>query len=99
MNLKLRLKNKATLLALIAAFVAFVYQVCGIVGVVPPATESEVLQVVGLVLNVLVGVGILVDPTTKGVGDSTQALQYEVPRDKTVVGDADVAEEPEEDEE
>lgn len=80
MNLKLRLKNKATLLALILAAVSFVYQVCGIVGIVPPVSEDSITQMVGAVLNVLVGLGVLVDPTTSGITDSTQALAYDTPR-------------------
>ena len=31
---------------------------------------------------VLVILGIVVDPTTKGVADSAQALTYDVPKDK-----------------
>lgn len=80
MNLKLRLKNKTTLLALILAAVSFVYQVCGIVGIVPPVSEDSITQMVGAVLNVLVGLGVLVDPTTAGVTDSTQAMAYDAPR-------------------
>ncbi len=80
MNLKLRLKNKATLLALILAAVSFVYQVCGIVGIVPPVSEDSITQMAGAVLNVLVGLGVLVDPTTSGITDSTQALAYDTPR-------------------
>lgn len=80
MNLKLRLKNKATLLALILAAVSFVYQVCGIIGVVPPVSEDTVTQLIGVIANLLVGLGVLVDPTTSGVTDSTQALAYDAPR-------------------
>ena len=80
MNLKLRLKNKATLLALILAAVSFVYQVCGIIGVVPPVSEDTVTQLIGVLANLLVGLGVLVDPTTSGITDSTQALAYDAPR-------------------
>lgn len=80
MNLKLRLKNKATLLALVLAVVSCIYQVCGIVGVVPPVSEDTVTQLIGVVANVLVGLGVLVDPTTSGITDSTQAMAYDAPR-------------------
>ena len=33
-------------------------------------------------LAVLALLGVVLDPTTEGVGDSSQALQYEVPRPK-----------------
>ena len=80
MNLKLRLKNKATLLALVLAVVTCIYQVCGILGIVPPVSEDTVTQLIGVIANLLVGLGVLVDPTTSGVTDSTQVLAYDAPR-------------------
>ena len=43
-NWVLRLKNKATLTALIAAALAFGYQVAGLFGVVPPVSQDAVAQ-------------------------------------------------------
>lgn len=79
-NWKLRLQNKATLAALIATVVAFVYQVLGIFGVVPAISQDMVISSVGIVLNLLVGIGVVVDPTTAGFKDSEQAMTYENPR-------------------
>lgn len=79
-NWKLRLLNKPTLAALIATIVAFVYQVLGILGVVPAISQDEIITGAGIVLNILVGVGVLVDPTTAGIKDSEQAMAYEKPR-------------------
>lgn len=79
-NWKLRFQNKYTLTALIAALIAFIYQVLGIFGVVPPFTQDAVMTFVGFIINVLVAVGIVVDPTTDGVGDSKQAQAYQTPR-------------------
>lgn len=84
MNLKLRLKNKATLLAIVLAAVAFLYQIAGLLGVAVPITEDQVVQIVGIIINLLVGLGILVDPTTAGIKDSTRALSYEEPSRVTV---------------
>lgn len=70
MNLKLRFKNKATLVALASALIAFIYQILGILGITAPIAQDEVSQLVGIILNILVAVGVLVDPTTKGIGDS-----------------------------
>lgn len=83
MNLKLRLKNKTTLLAIVLAAVAFVYQVLGICGVAVPIAEDQVVQIAGIIINLLVGLGILVDPTTAGIGDSPRALSYEKPSEVT----------------
>ena len=79
-NWKLRLQNKATLAALIATIVAFVYQVLGIFGVVPAISQDMVITGAGIVLNILVAIGVVVDPTTSGVNDSSQAMTYENPR-------------------
>ena len=84
MNWKLRLKNKATLIALAATLVAFLYQIAGLLGIALPISQDEVIQIAGLVINLLVGLGILVDPTTAGVGDSARALTYEEPSRVTI---------------
>lgn len=80
-NWKLRLQNKATLAALIATVVAFVYQVLGIFGVVPAISQDAIIAGAGIVLNLLVTLGVLIDPTTEGINDSEQAMAYENPRD------------------
>ena len=78
-NWKLRLKNKATLTALTSATVAFAYQVLGIFGVTPPVSQNEVVNAFCLILTIVYSVGIITDPTTKGIGDSTRALEYDAP--------------------
>ncbi len=80
MNLKLRFQNKATLIALVGAVIAFVYQILGILGYVAPINEDTAIQFMGIALNMLYTLGILVDPTTAGIGDSEQALTYEEPK-------------------
>lgn len=84
MNLKLRLKNKATLTAIVLTAVAFIYQILGLVGVVPPVSEEQVTKIAGIVINLLAILGILVDPTTAGVKDSARAMTYEEPTRVTV---------------
>ncbi len=82
-NFKVRMKNRAFVLTMLSAIVAFIYQMCGIIGIVPAIGEDMVIQLIGLVLNLLVGLGILVDPTTSGINDSRQALNYTTPRKDT----------------
>lgn len=88
-NWQLRLKNKATLTALIAAVLAFVYQLCGIFGAVPPISQEQATQALGIVVNLLVALGVLVDPTTAGVGDSAKALAYAAPSTGDIDAEAD----------
>ena len=80
-NWKLRLKNKATLLTLLVAMVTFVYQVFGCFGVVPSVSQDMAVNMVTMVVNVLLALGIVVDPTTSGIGDSDQAMGYEKPKE------------------
>lgn len=80
-NWKLRLQNKATLLALVGAVIALVYQVLGIFEVLPPVSEDSVTSAVAVIINMLVAVGVIVDPTTSGVSDSANALCYKCPKE------------------
>lgn len=79
-NWKLRLQNKTTLAAIVAAVIALVYQILGLIGVVPAVSQGVVEQTASMVINLLVLLGIVVDPTTAGTSDSSQALEYDEPR-------------------
>lgn len=79
-NWKLRFKNKTTLVAMGGAVVTFIYQMLSLLGVTPKISQDTVIQLVSLIINVLVALGIVVDPTTSGVSDSDQALTYKEPR-------------------
>ena len=83
-NWRLRLKNGPTLLALIGAAVAFVYQILGILGITAPVSQDQLTQILSLLINILIGLGIIVDPTTAGVNDSARALLYDEPKKVTV---------------
>ena len=61
---KLRLQNKATLIALVTAVIAFVYQILGFAGVVPAVSESQIVECAGMLINILVMLGIVTDPPT-----------------------------------
>lgn len=80
-NWKLRLQNKTTLTTLILAIIAFVYQILGIFGIVPGIDQNTMVNTYGLIINLLVAVGIVVDPTTAGMSDSTKALEYTKPKE------------------
>ena len=74
-NFKLRLKNKATLVALISAVFLMLQQF----GLHIPTNIQEGLNTF---VGILVILGIVTDPTTKGIGDSERALNYEQPLDE-----------------
>lgn len=79
-NMKLRLQNKTTLVTLITLIVTFVYQILSFCGVVPKISQEEIINAVMLLVNILVVLGVVVDPTTSGIGDSKQALNYIEPK-------------------
>lgn len=81
MNFILRFKNKATLVALIAAVIAFIYQGFALFGYVPAISSEAIIEWAGLLVNILVILGIVVDPTTEGIKDSAQAMTYESPKE------------------
>lgn len=80
-NWKVRFKNKVWLLTFIGTIVAFAYQVCAMLGVVPKIAEDQVMDLVKILLTLLVGLGVIVDPTTAGTADSERALTYGTDKD------------------
>ncbi len=80
-NWKVRLKNPVFWLTVIPAVIALVYTILGLFGVVPTISEDTLVNAVTAIISALTTVGVLIDPTTKGVGDSDRALTYEEPSD------------------
>ena len=79
-NWKVRFKNKTWLITFLLAILAFIYQVLGMFDIVPPVTEDMATQLITIVVNILVTVGVVIDPTTAGAGDSQQAMTYNEPK-------------------
>ena len=73
-NFKLRLQNKTTLVALNSAVFLMLQQF----GLNIPSNIQEGVNTLVVILVIL---GIVTDPTTKGVGDSERALNYNQPRE------------------
>ena len=87
-NWVLRLKNKATLSTLIVLAITFVYQVLGLFGIVPGVSQDMMIQLAGIIVNILAAFGVVIDPTTAGVSDSVRAQAYNEPyNDNTVKED------------
>ena len=78
-NWKLRFQNKVTLTAIVLAVIALAYQILGIIGIVPAVSQETIVQLAGAIINLLVLLGIVVDPTTDGIGDSARAHGYTEP--------------------
>lgn len=80
-NWKLRLQNKVTLVALITLGVSIIYQVLNLFGIIPDIDKQAIIDVLCMVVDFLALLGIVVDPTTRGFDDSTQAMNYDEPKD------------------
>mgnify|MGYP003508328761 CR=1 FL=1 len=78
-NWALRFQNKVTLTAIVLGVVALIYQCLGMLGIAPTITQNEIIQVAAMVIDLLVLLGVVVDPTTAGVSDSERALNYSEP--------------------
>ena len=80
-NWKVRFKNKLWLTTFIFTIIAFIYQVLGMLDIVPPVSENAITQVIGYIINILVAIGVVVDPKTSGVSDSELAMTYTEPKE------------------
>ena len=81
-NWKVRLKNKTFWLSLIPAVLLLVQVAAAVFGYTLDLGElgNKLLAVVNALFAVLSILGVVTDPTTKGVSDSTQAMKYDVPK-------------------
>jgi len=84
LNWKVRFKNKVWLGSFLSLIVGFVYSMLALFDVFPEVTQSLVLQLMNQVLTFLGLIGVIVDPTTAGVGDSDRAMSYTEPWDDRV---------------
>ena len=80
-NWKVRFKNRVWLGSFLSLIIGFVYSLLALFDVFPEVTQSLVLQLLNQVLTFLGLIGVIVDPTTAGIGDSERALGYEEPWD------------------
>ena len=78
-NWKVRFRNKTWLTMFISLVVGFVFNILRAFDISPVVTESLVMNIAGQILTLLGLIGVIVDPTTAGVGDSERALGYEEP--------------------
>ncbi|MCE4991241.1 phage holin [Staphylococcus haemolyticus] len=84
MNFILRLKNKVTLTAIVGAILLFIKQITEAFGVDLSTEIEQVSGLIGAIITFLVGIGVVTDPTTKGVKDSGITKTYSKPRDENI---------------
>lgn len=82
-NWKVRIKNKNFWIALVPAVLLLMQVVAAVFGVTLDLGDlgNKLLAVVNAAFAVLAILGIVTDPTTKGISDSEQALTYTKPKE------------------
>lgn len=80
-NWKIRAKNRVFWLALVPAFLLLIQAVAQVFNISLDFTNlnKDLLNVVNALFVVLTILGVVADPTTEGVQDSTRALTYTQP--------------------
>ena len=83
-NWLVRIKNKNFWLTLIPAVLLLIQVVAAVFGYTLDLGDlgNKLLAVVNALFAVLTILGIVTDPTTKGVSDSAQAMTYEKPKER-----------------
>lgn len=83
-NWKVRATNKTFWLALVPAFLLFIQAAAQVFNVSLDFTSlnKDLLNVVNALFVVLTILGVVADPTTKGLSDSERALAYDKPSDE-----------------
>jgi len=75
-NWKVRLRNKTWLASVLALMVSFAYDLLAMLDFIPPLSEDWLLSLVQTLLTLLTALGVVIDPTTDGAGDSDRAMTY-----------------------
>ena len=83
-NWKIRWKNKTFWLAIIPAVLLLVQVVLAVFDITVDfgVLNQKLIAVVNAVFVVLSILGIVTDPTTAGIADSSLAMTYEIPKTK-----------------
>ena len=83
LNWTVRFKNKTFWISFIPAVLLLIQVVAAVFGYTLDlgALGDRLLDVVNALFAVLALLGIVADPTTKGVGDSAQAMTYDKPKE------------------
>lgn len=79
-NWKVRLKSGPFWMGIASAVIMAVFYIMDLCGVAPEITGSQIVEAARLVLMIPAAIGIISDPTTKGVQDSQLAMSYTAPK-------------------
>lgn len=85
-NWKVRIRNKLFWVTIIPAIIVLIQMVADLLGFSLDLGEigNKLVAIVDAVFLILGILGVVVDPTTKGVEDSTQAKLYDYPKESEI---------------
>lgn len=75
-NWKIRIRNKMFWMGLTGTIIPLVYLILDTFNIVPNITQNTVMDMVVMLISILGVLGVIHDPTTKGLRDSERALGY-----------------------
>ena len=75
-NWKVRFRNKVWLRLFIVAVLGLAYKAMATFGIAPKIEQQALMDLFDMLLGILLLLGVIVDPTTKGVSDSDLAMTY-----------------------
>lgn len=80
-NWKVRLRSGPFWVGLISLILTFVYTILNMFGVIPQIDQKQIMDIIVMLMQILAFVGVVTDPTTKGLSDSEQAMTYQKPKE------------------
>jgi phi LC3 family holin len=83
-NWKVRIQHPTFWIGLVAAVLLLIQTILAPFGITVDfgVLNEQLVAIINAVFGVLVILGIVADPTTKGLSDSTLAMTYEIPKTK-----------------
>lgn len=79
-NWKVRLQSGSWWMGIISAVVVAIFAILKMCKVELSVTQDDIINAATLILMIPASIGVMTDPTTKGVSDSEQALTYDTPK-------------------
>ena len=75
-NWRIRFKNGKWVAMFLGAVVTTGYMICETLGIKVSIPQTDVTKIIMAILGLLSMLGVITDPTTKGVSDSDLAMTY-----------------------
>ena len=79
-NWKVRIKNPVFWMTIIPSAATFIYTLLACFGITPAISETVMVNMLASLVSALSTLGVLVDPTTKGVSDGSLGITYDTPQ-------------------